>query len=87
MTSIWLSTHLRGYTNKQADVWADGNTLAELLLDLERQYRGIRFRMIDEQDQIRQHMMIFINKEKAVDLSAVLKPTDRVRIIGALSGG
>jgi len=84
---IRLSTHLRGYTNHRSEVEAQGATLDELLRDLDRQYAGIRFRVIDEQDQIREHIKIFVNARQAQTLNMPLQPTDAIHIIGALSGG
>ena len=58
-----------------------------LLTDFERQYTGIRFRIIDEQDRIRRHIRIFVNGEQARDLSKPLAAADEVVIVQALSGG
>ena len=62
-------------------------TLAAVLADLDRQYAGIRFRMIDEQDRIRRHIRIFVNGAQVRDLSQPLAATDEVVIVQALSGG
>jgi sulfur-carrier protein len=83
---VIIPTQLRSYT-QTAEVQAQGQSLAELLQDLDRQYPGIRFRMISEQDAIREHIRIFVNKEVADTLDYRLQPGDTVRIIGALSGG
>jgi sulfur-carrier protein len=83
---VIIPTQLRSYT-QTAEVQANGQTLEELLYDLDRQYPGIRFRMINEQDAIREHIRIFINMEVAGDLDHPLLPEDEVRIIGAISGG
>ena len=48
---------------------------------------GMRFRVIDEQDHIREHIKIFVNQELASDLSFRLRSDDTVRISMALSGG
>lgn len=84
---IHLSTHVRHYTNGAATVEANGRTLREVFDDLDRQYPGIRFRVIDEQGNIRQHMKVFIGVEKADNLSEPTPDTGEVHIIGALSGG
>ena len=83
---VIIPTQLRSYT-RVAEVQAQGGTLAEVLLDLERQFPGIRFRMINEQDAIREHIRIFVNRETAESLDLRLDPGDTVRIIGAISGG
>ncbi|MGB8648093.1 MAG: MoaD/ThiS family protein [Anaerolineae bacterium] len=84
---IHIPTPLRSYTSGQAHVQAEGATLGELLADLDRQYPGIRFRMIDEQDRIRTHILIFVNKSRAEGLSSRLGSSDEIRIIPAISGG
>jgi hypothetical protein len=43
--------------------------------------------MIDEQDQIRPHMRVFVNGEQVRDLDAALQPADDVQILQSLSGG
>lgn len=83
---VLIPSSLRSYTER-GETEASGATLASLLMDLERQYPGIRFRMVDEQDRIRRHIRIFVDGEQARDLSQPLKPADEVIIVQALSGG
>ncbi len=83
---VLIPSALRSYTER-SQTEAAGATLAELLMDLDRQYDGIRFRMIDEQDRIRRHIRIFVNGQQAADLSQPLAATDEVVIVQALSGG
>ncbi len=78
---------LRSYTQGRHEVDAAGTTLAEILLDLDRAYPGIRFRMIDEQDAVRRHLRIFVNREQARTLDVPLRVTDEILIVQALSGG
>jgi molybdopterin synthase sulfur carrier subunit len=84
---VSIPTPLRSYTQQCAEVDATGATLAELLRDLDRRYPGIRFRMIDEQDAIRPHIRIFVNREQVYELDRPLLPSDEVQILQALSGG
>ena len=77
---------LLSYTNER-EVEATGATLSELLDDLDRQYPGLRFRVIDEQDTMRAHMRFFVNGEQVFDMRRSLRPTDAVQIVQALSGG
>jgi molybdopterin converting factor small subunit len=83
---VHIPSALRSYTEK-SETEANGETLAALLADLDRQYPGIRFRMIDEQDRIRPHIRIFVNGEQIRELAHALKPADDVAIVQALSGG
>ena len=83
---VLIPSALLSYTER-SQTQASGATLAALLTDLERQYAGIRFRIIDEQDRIRRHIRIFVNGEQARDLSQPLAAADEVIIVQALSGG
>ena len=83
---VGIPTPLRSYT-QAPEVEAEGATVRELLADLDRRYPGIRFRMIDEQDGIRPHVRIFVNRESVAGLERVLAPGDEVQILQALSGG
>ena len=84
---VSIPTPLRSYTGEQREVEADGGTLGELLVDLDRRYPGIRFRMIDEQDAIRRHIRIWVNQDQAATLDTPLRSADEVIIFQALSGG
>ena len=77
---------LRSYTG-QTHVEAEGTTLAALFDDLERQYPGLRFRVVDEQAQLRPNMRVFVNGRNVRDLAQPLQPDDFVAIVLALSGG
>ena len=83
---VLIPTPLRSYTGER-EVEASGPTLAAVLLDLDRRHPGIRFRMIDEQEQVRPHIRVFVNGEQVFDLSRPLGATDEVQIVQALSGG
>ena len=77
---------LRSYT-REAQVEAEGGTLAELFDDLDRRYPGLRFRVVDEQLQLRPNMRIFVNGLGVRDLGHPLQADDFVAIVLALSGG
>ena len=83
---VLIPSPLLSYTGR-AWVDAEGSTLADLLADLDRQYPGIRFRMIDEQHRMRRHVRFFVNGEQTFDLDLPVMPTDEVAIVQALSGG
>ena len=85
--TVKIASPLRSYTGGQNAVTGDGATVTEVLEDLERRYTGIRFRMIDEQNRIRQHIRIFINNDAATTLQEPVRDGDTVHLICALSGG
>jgi molybdopterin synthase sulfur carrier subunit len=84
---VRIPTPLRAYTAQQADVQAEGATVDELLHDLDRRYPGFRFRVVDEQGRLRQHMNVFVDGERCRDLATALAGVDEVVVMQALSGG
>lgn len=84
---VHIPSPLRSYTKGASKVDADGGSVDELLNHLDKQFPGIKFRMIDEQSRMRQHIKIFVNKESVDTVRAPLKSADEVHIICALSGG
>lgn len=84
---VVLPTPLAEYTGHRREVEAQGATLAELLADLDRRYPGIRFRVVDEQDAIRAHIKIFVNRTQQSGLDRPLAAGDEVLVVAALSGG
>ena len=84
---VFIPQALRAYTEERACVDANGETLDAALLDLDRQYPGIRFRMIDEQDAMRPHIAFFVDGAKTFNLVEPLTSNSEVVIVQALSGG
>lgn len=84
---VHIPSPLRSYTNGASKVEAEGTSVDEMLDHLDKQFPGIKFRMIDEQSRMRQHIRIFVNKDTVETVKAPLKSSDEVRIICALSGG
>jgi molybdopterin synthase sulfur carrier subunit len=84
---VYIPTPLRSYTKQQSEVDGHGATVAEVLADLDLRFPSIRFRMINEQGGIRQHIRIFINGEEVKGLDVSLVASDEVHILQALSGG
>lgn len=87
MPRVIVPTQLRGYTAGKDEVRAEGATLDEVLHDLDRQFPGFRFRVIDEQNRVRRHIILFVGQERQEDLRAPVPPATDVTIVGALSGG
>jgi molybdopterin converting factor small subunit len=84
---VIVPTQLRSYTGGRAEVHAGGATLADALADLDRQFPGFRFRVIDEQDRVRRHIILFIGSERHDDLATAIPAGADLQIVGALSGG
>jgi molybdopterin converting factor small subunit len=84
---VAIPSQLTSYTGGETRVEAQGAVVDEVLNDLDRQFPGLKFRVVDEQDRIRKHMRIFIGQTAARDVRARLVPGDELLIFGALSGG
>jgi sulfur-carrier protein len=85
--NVKIPSVLEAYTNGARSVVAHGVTLDAVLHDLDRQYPGIRFRMIDERGEVRPHMRVFVNGELAPTLDLSVDARDEIVILQALSGG
>lgn len=86
VVKVRIPTPLRSYT-KLSVVDADGATVDDVLRDLDRQFPGLRFRVVDEQGRLRQHMKVFVDQEITRDLQQALAPSVELTLMQALSGG
>jgi len=84
---VFVPTHLRSYTGGSAQVEGRGSSLAEVLADLDGRFPGFRFRVVDEQDQVRTHILFFVSGTIVRDLQRPLPANAEVTIVAALSGG
>lgn len=83
---VFIPSVLRSYTDSD-NVAVEGDTLADVLADLDQRFPGLRFRIVDEQGRIRRHIRFFVNGEQTFDLGHRLADSDEIYIIQALSGG
>jgi molybdopterin converting factor small subunit len=84
---VRIPTPLRSYTAGQANVCAAGTTVGDVLADLDRQFPGLAFRVVDEQGAVRPHMVVWLAGERCRDLNAPVDPREEVVLMQALSGG
>jgi molybdopterin converting factor small subunit len=87
MPRVAIPSPLFSYTGGAAEVRAEGSTLDQVLRALDRRYPGIRFRVVDEQDRIREHVRMWVSGRLAKGLDVPVGETDEVMIVAALSGG
>ena len=77
-------------TGGQRHVSVDATTIQSALDALLTAYPLLRVHLYDEQSQVRKHVLIFYNDEnikRMPRLDVPLKPTDRLHIVQAVSGG
>ncbi|HEX6499926.1 MAG TPA: MoaD/ThiS family protein [Micromonosporaceae bacterium] len=87
---VRVPTILRSYTGGQKSVEGSGDTLADLIGDLDARYPGIRGRLITDQGGLHRFVNIYINDEDVRFLGALdakLNDGDNVTILPAVAGG
>ena len=92
MIHVFLPTQLESYTGGARELTLDfGNdeniTVADVVNKLDSLYKGMGFRIVDEQDRIRRHIAIFVGENMVRELEVKLDKNARIQIVGALSGG
>jgi hypothetical protein len=70
-----------------AGAGADAPRLADGLAALDARFPGLRFRIVDEQGNIRPHIKLFVDGAQSRHLGAPLPAGAELMIVGALSGG
>ena len=65
---VTIPSPLHHYTNRR-EVEAGGATLADVISNLDRQFPGFGFRIVDEQGHLRPHMRVFLGSRELRDLA------------------
>jgi sulfur-carrier protein len=87
---VRVPTILRSYTDGQKAVQGSGDTIADLLTDLDGRYPGLRGRLITEDGALHRFVNVYINDEDVRFLGALdakLNDGDTVTILPAVAGG
>jgi molybdopterin converting factor small subunit len=88
--TVRVPTILRPLTGGQAEVSAEGSTLAEVLDALEADHTGIRARVLDEDGKLRRFVNVYVNDDDvrfAEGLATATPDGASVSIIPAVAGG
>lgn len=87
---VRIPTPLRAVTKGAAEVKAAGDNVADLLDNLDRQFPGLRERLVAEGGEVRQFINIYVNEEDIRFLQGketAVKEGDHVSIVPAIAGG
>ena len=87
---VRIPTPLRSITKGNAEVQAAGDTIDGLVADLERQFPGLRERLVDDGGDLRRFINFYVNQEDIRFLQGnktALKDGDEVSIVPAIAGG
>jgi len=88
--NVRIPAPLQPVTGDRAQVGAEGETVGEVLTDLEARYPGLRSRMYGDDGKLRRFVNIYVNDEDIRFLQGedtALKEGDEVSIIPAIAGG
>ncbi|MBI2068007.1 MAG: MoaD/ThiS family protein [Deltaproteobacteria bacterium] len=87
---VRIPTPLQKLTTNKAEVSAAGGTVKEILVDLERQYPGVKERIYDEKGSLRRFINFYVNNEDIRFLkgeATPIKDGDEISIVPAIAGG
>lgn len=90
MARVKLPTILRPKAQGQAQVEAAGQTLRELLGDLEQRYPGITATVVTEDGGLHRFVNVYVNDEDVRylgSLETAVGESDTVSILPAVAGG
>jgi MoaD family protein len=87
---VRIPTILRTYTGGQKAVEGAGDTISDLLSDLDAKYPGLRGRLITEEGGLHRFVNVYVNDEDVRFLGALdakVNDGDTVTILPAVAGG
>ena len=87
---VRIPTPLMKLTDNQSEVSAEGETISDIIDNLENQFNGIKERICEENGAPRRFINIYVNEEDIRFLEGektVVKDGDEISIIPAIAGG
>jgi molybdopterin synthase sulfur carrier subunit len=87
---VRIPTPLRALARGHSEVQATGETVMAVVDDLERQFPGLRERLVDDKGELRRFVNVYVNEEDIRFLQGketALKDGDEVAIVPAIAGG
>jgi len=87
---ILIPTPLRAYTENQAAVEAEGETVSAVLDDLIRRHDRLSRHLLDESGAVRSFVNVYLNQEDVRHLgngATAVRPGDILTIVPSVAGG
>jgi MoaD family protein len=87
---VLIPTPLQKFTNNEAIIDCEGETIAALMDTLDSHFPGIKARLCDEQGELRRFVNFYVNSEDIRFLDGketALNDGDEVSIVPAVAGG
>jgi sulfur-carrier protein len=88
--SVRIPTILRNFTGGESEVKASGDTLRDVISDLDANYSGIAARILDDNGKIRRFVNVYVGDEDVRFTEGLDTPTPegaQVSVIPAVAGG
>jgi sulfur-carrier protein len=88
-TTVLIPRILSQYVSGQQQLLLEGQTVHDLLLELQRQHPALYQCVCTESGAVRRHIHLFVNNSQVNpdQLQVALHPTDVVAVFQAVSGG
>jgi molybdopterin converting factor small subunit len=86
MAVVCVRGPLRELAGGRTEQQLEGATVVELLRALELRHPQVSGWILDERGLIRRHINVFVNGERG-DMTTAVRPTDRVEVLPAITGG
>ncbi len=87
---VRIPTPLRTLTNGSEEVTVEGNSIKEVIDNLETNYNGFKERLCDENGQIRRFINFYVNDEDIRfkdNQETQVSDGDQISIVPAIAGG
>jgi len=87
---VWLPRALREYSKGQETVALGGDTLADVIVQLNARFPGIGYRILNDQGRLRRYVLVFVNDDSVAHLepeAVRLRDGDTVHILPSVAGG
>ena len=88
--TVRIPAPLRKVTNDKDRVEVDAENLADMVQAMEKQYPGIKDRLLDEAGELRHFVNIYVNGEDVQfldGLETAISESDEISIVPAVAGG
>jgi len=87
MAEVYLPTTLTPlFPDLPRHVETNAPTVGEAIAELEARWPGLRDRLCDSGPELRQHIHVYVDQERAA-LDTTIESRSRVDVIAAISGG
>lgn len=89
-TRVTIPTPLRRFTSDDASIEVNGQTITDILDELDQRYPGLRARLCEDSGRLRRFFNVYVDGEDVRfldDLDTKVPDGAEVAIIPAISGG